>query len=155
MKVQLKLLIGFGIAVLAGLALYPSKQTIVPAVRIRILDEAGNPAPGTLVQEKWEYSSVAGVNNYREKSFADENGYASFPERTERVSILVRFLSGVVEVIHLPHGYGHGSRWTIWAYGDDPHVWYYVPLSWYEKVPQDLRLKQHIEERTADDTKWP
>lgn len=155
MKTPLKLCIGLGIAALVGLALYPAEQVVVPAVTIRILDEAGSPAPGTLVQEKWEYSSVVGVNSYREKSIADENGYASFPERTERVSLVVRFLSQVVEIIHLPHGYGHGSTWTIWAYGDDPQVWYYVPLSWYEKVPQELRLKRHIEERTPDDTKWP
>lgn len=155
MKIAVKIFIGLSVATLVGLALYPSKQVVVPAVRIRILDEAGNPSPGTLVQEKWEYSSVAGANNYREKSVSDENGYASFPERTERVSLLVRALSEVVEIIHLPHGYGHGSKWTIWAYGDDPYVWYYVPLSWYETVPQDLRLKRHFEERTPDDTKWP
>ena len=155
MKVRRKLFLGLSIVVLAVLILYPWKQIVVaPAIKVRILDEAGNPAPGALVQEKWEYSSI-GSKGYREVSRADENGYASFPERTERISLLRLVLSHARNIIHLPHGYGYGSKVTVWAYGEDPHVWYYVPFSWYETFPQEIRLKRHYEIRTPDDTKWP
>jgi hypothetical protein len=155
MKRKRILVLGLSILILAVLVIYPWKRVVVvPAIRVRILDEAGNPAPGAVVQEKWEYRSI-GSKEYREMSKADENGYASFPERTERISLLRLVPSVAREIIHLPHGYGFGSSVTVWAYGDDPHVWYYVPFSWYERFPQEIRLKRHYEIRTPDDNKWP
>ena len=58
MKVVRKLFLGLGIVIPAVLVLYPWKQIVIaPAIRVRVLDEAGNPAPRALVQEKWEYRS--------------------------------------------------------------------------------------------------
>ena len=143
------------IAILAVLVVYPWKRVVVvPAIKVRILDEGGNPASGATVQEKWEYRSI-GSTGYREISKADENGYASFPERTERISLLRVVPSVARELIHLPHGYGFGSWVTVWAYGKDPYVWYYVPFSWNETFPQVIRLERSEEMRTPDDTKWP
>ena len=155
MKARRILFIGFSILILVGFVLYPWKHVVVvPAIRVRILDEAGNAAPGTIVQEKWEYRSI-GSKGYREVSKADENGYASFPERRQRIP-LVRLVPSVArEMISLPHGHGYGSKVTVWAYGEDPYVWYYIPFSWVETFPQEIRLKRHYEKRYPDDTKWP
>ena len=155
MKVRRKLLLGLTIAILAVFFLYPWKRVVVvPSIRVRILDEAGNPAPGAIVKEKWEYRSI-GSKAHQELSKADENGYASFPERSERLSLLRLVPSVAREIIHLPHGYGFGSFVTVWAYGDDPHVWYYVPFSWYETFPQEIRLERSEDRRTPDDARWP
>ena len=155
MNVRRELVLGLSALGLAVLVLYPWKRVVVvPAIRVRVSDEAGNPAPGATVQEKWEYRSI-GSKAQREVSRADENGYASFPERAERISLLRLVPSYAREMISLPHGYGYGSKVTVWAYGDDPHVWYYVPFSWYETFPQEIRLKRHYEIRTPDDNKWP
>lgn len=155
MRVRRKLFLVSSVVILALLVLYPWKQiVVVPTIRVRILDVAGNPAPGALVQEKWEYSSI-GSKGYREKSRADENGYASFPERTERISLLRLVLSQAINIIHLPHGYGYGSKLTVWAYGEDPYVWNYVPVNLHKELPQEVRLERNDEIRTPDDMEWP
>jgi hypothetical protein len=128
--------------------------TVAPEMRVRTLDESGNIAPGIVVQEKWEYRTI-GSKAYREVSRADKDGYAFFPKRTERISLIKLLPSIAREIIHLPHGYGFGPVFTIWAYGSDQFVWEYVPLSRYEKVPREIRLKRHDESRLPDDTKWP
>ena len=155
MKRKLIVIAGVSLIIFAVLVIYPWRRVVVvPAIRVRILDQAGNPAPGAVVQEKWEYRSI-GSKEYREISKADENGYASFPERTERISLLRLVPSVAREIIHLPHGYGFGSSVTVWAYGNDPQVWYYVPFSWYETFPQEIRLEWHHEPRYPNDNRWP
>ena len=150
-----KLYFGLSIVILAVLFLYPWKQVVVvPAIRVRILDESGNPAPGAIVKQKWEYRSI-GSKGYEEISKADENGYASFSERTERLSLLRLVPSYLRELVHLPHGYGFGSWVTVWAYGEDPHVWYYVPFSWYEKFPQEIQLERNDETKYPNEKTWP
>ena len=155
MNIRRKLVLGLTVAILAVLILYPWARIVVgPAIRVRILDEGGNPALGYIVQEKWEYRSI-GSKGHREISRVDQNGFASFPERVERISLIRLVPSYARQIVHLPHGYGYGSQVTVWAYGEDPHVWYYVPFSWYEAFPQEIRLKRNDEIRTPDDTKWP
>ena len=128
--------------------------TVAPEMRVLILDENGNIAPGTVVQEKWEFRTI-GSKEHREVSRADKDGYAFFPQRTERISLIRLLPSFAREIVHLPHGYGFGSVFTIWAYGNDQFVWTYVPLSWYETVPREMQLKRQDESRLPNDTKWP
>lgn len=150
-----KLFFGLSILILASLFLYPWKQVVVaPAMRVRILDESGNPAPRAVVKQKWEYRAI-GSKEYEELSKADENGYATFLERTERISLLRLVPSYAREMIHLPHGYGFGPSIVVWAYGEDPHVWYYVPFSDYDPVPQEIRLKRHYETKYPHQKTWP
>ena len=159
MKAKRAIFLGIAFAILVVFIVYPWKRVVVvPALRVRILDEAGNPAPNAVVQEKWEYLSI-GSRRHRELARADENGYASFPERTERISLLRLVPSVAREIIHVPHGYGFGSNVTVWAYGLDPHMWYYVPLGRYEithaMFPQEIRLQRNEETRFPNDSKWP
>jgi hypothetical protein len=123
-------------------------------MRVLIFDEDGKPAPGTVVQEKWEFQTM-GSKEHREISTADKDGYAFFPKRTERIPLIKLIPSIAREIIHLPHGYGFGSVFTIWAYGKDQLVWMYIPLSWHEKVPGAMQLKRHEEPRFPGDGKWP
>ena len=155
MKPKRIAIVGLSILIFGALFIYPWKRVVVvPAIRVRILNEEGNPAPGAVVQQKWEYRSI-GSKEHREVTKADENGYAAFPKRTERISLLRLVPSFAREIIHLPHGYGFGSTVTVWAYGDDPHVWYYVPLSPLETFPPEMRLEWHHETRYLNDMKWP
>jgi hypothetical protein len=150
-----KLLFGLSIVILVVLFIYPWKQVlVVPAMRVRILDESGNPAPGAVVKQKWEYRAI-GSQEYQEMSKADENGYVSFPERTERISLLRLVPSYAREMVHLPHGYGFGPSIVIWAYGEDPHVWHYVPFSDYYPAPQEIRLERNDEPKYPHQKTWP
>ena len=73
----------------------------------------------------------------------------------ERIPLIILIPSIARELVHLPHGYGYGSVFTIFAYGNDQFVWEYIPLSSYETVPRELRLKRQDEIRFPDDGKWP
>ena len=143
------------ILVLGVFFLYPWKiVNIAPPIRIRVLNENGNPVAGATVQEKWKYASIGSIS-YRETSQANEDGYASFPERTEQISLLRFVASNAINKINLMHGYGYGPKVTIWAYGDDPHVWYYIPINLHKELPQEIRLKRDSKIRTPDDTEYP
>ena len=127
---------------------------VAPPILIRVLDESGNPVARATVQEKWEYASIGSIS-YREKSKANEDGYASFPERTERISLLRLVASNAINKINPMHGYGYGPKLTVWAYGDDPHVWYHIPINLHKELPQEIRLKRNSKIRTPDDTEYP
>ena len=138
------------IVVLVALGLlfiYPWKRVVAPAIRVRILDQDGNPARWATVKQEWEYR-VIGSTGHVAMTVVDENGYASFPERTERVSLIRVIPTLVREMVNLPHGYyGFGSFVTIWAYGADPHDWTFVSFSGHETFPVELRLKRQLEPR--------
>lgn len=159
MKLRRTYILGAAVAVLVFATVYPWKRVVVmPAIRVRIVDDLGNPASNVVVQQKWEYRSI-GSKEHREVSKADEYGYASFPERTERISLIRLIPSAVREILYLPHGYGFGPSVTIWAFGNDPHIWYYVPLGRYQislaQFPQEIRLQRNEETRYPNDSKWP
>jgi hypothetical protein len=152
-----KAILGLSIVVVALLVIYPWKRVVVaPAIRIRVLDEAGNPVHLATVKQEWEYR-VIGSKGHQQIIIVDENGYASFPERTERVSLIRLIPAFAREMIHLPHGYkGFGSIVTVWAYGPDRHDWTYVPFNWYETLPQEMRLTRHPESKDphAQEFSW-
>ena len=133
---------------------YPWNFTVAPEMRVLILDENGKVAPGAVVQEKWEYKSI-GSEEHREVFKAEQDGYAVFPKRTERIPLIRLIPSIAREIVHLPHGYGYGPVFTIFAYGKDQFVWSYIPLSSYEKVPRELKLKRQDGIRFPNDGKWP
>ena len=155
MPIKRKLYWGLGVGFLLVFLFFPwMRFTVAPEMRVLVLDENGNAAPGTVIQEKWEFQTI-GSKEHREVSRADKDGYAFFPQRSERIPLISLLVSIPREIIHLPHGYGFGSVFTIWAYGKDQFVWTYVPLSWYEPIPREMRLERHEESRLPDDTKWP
>jgi hypothetical protein len=117
------------------------KVAVAPAVRVRVLDEAGNPAGNVIVAQEWEYRAV-GSEEHKELVTADAQGYAAFPERTERISLAGQTLSVLREIVHLPHGYGIGSYVRVSAYGEDPHVWYFIYCTPNDSPCDVIRLKR-------------
>ena len=75
----------------------PFETTVVPAWRIRAVDEAGNPIAGVNVSEHWQHYTVE-TRGHEELLITDENGYVSFPARSVRASILDRIV-GVIRNI--------------------------------------------------------
>ena len=152
-KLLLALVIAF--VALGFLLLYPWKRVVVaPAMRVRVVDEAGNPARWSTVKQEYEYR-VIGSRGHEAITVVDENGYASFPERTERVSLIRLIPSFARELVHLRHGYGFGSLVTIWAYGTDPYDWTFHPFSWDKTFPEEMRLIRRTEPKYPHESTWP
>ncbi|MCM3872840.1 MAG: hypothetical protein ND895_19340 [Pyrinomonadaceae bacterium] len=141
MRIEPKHILILILILVAVLLLYPRENTVAPAFRLRVFDEAGNPASRVVVKQEWEYLAV-GSEQQSEYSSTDENGYVEFPRRSERVSLLRKGLSVLRELAHLMHGYGIGPRAQVWAYGEDPHVWTFVSCEVGRSAPQELRLKR-------------
>lgn len=156
MTTERKVYWGLGVGFLLLFLFFPWMSfTVAPEMRVLILDEHGNAAPGAVIQEKWEYKTI-GSKQHREVSKAGQDGYALFPPRTERIALIKLLVSIPREIIHLPHGYGFGPVYTIWAYGDDQFVWTYVPLSSHHPAPPEMRLKRHhLDSRLPNDNEWP
>jgi hypothetical protein len=124
------------------LSLFPWRAVeIAPAVQVRILDEAGNPAGGVIVTQEWEYRAV-GSEERKELYRADDQGYVVFPRCTERISLARQALSVVREIIHLPHGYGIGPYARVSAYGEDQYVWSFEYCAPSYPALKVIRLKR-------------
>jgi hypothetical protein len=74
------------------------------------VDENGQPVQGALVRLDWQNYS-AETTEHEESLYTDQNGYALFPVRTSRASILRRIVgmilsaSGGVHASFGPHAY--------------------------------------------------
>jgi hypothetical protein len=80
------LLVGLVVIVMV-IMLIPFESTVVPAWRIRVIDENGRPYVGQIVTQSWKHYTLekeAGRN--AESRQTDNAGYVSFPERTIKAS---------------------------------------------------------------------
>lgn len=140
-KHVLALSLGLSLIFLAALMLYPWTEAVAPALRLRVFDEAGNPAAGVVVKQEWEYLAV-GSQLHSAYARTDEGGYVEFPRRTEGISMLQKGLSHLRELTNIMHGYGMGPNAEVWAYGEDSTVWALASCGVRNPVPQELRLKR-------------
>jgi hypothetical protein len=103
------------VAVILG---YPFESTVVPAWRLRAVDERGDPYVGKQVRQAWKHYSLeldAGEN--MEDQFTDGNGYVTFPERSIRTPLLWRaVLTTVRAALTVAHG-GYGIHADVAATG--------------------------------------
>jgi hypothetical protein len=98
---RLKILVIFlGLVVIA--VLYPFEVTVVPAWRMRIVDEKGVPLTNSMVREVWMHYSIE-TRGHEEDSRTDNDGYVSFPERTIRAPLLQRLVRTTLNKLN-PHG---------------------------------------------------
>lgn len=147
MRLQRKDILGLALSLALGLMLaaapllHPRENTVVPAHRLRVFDEAGNPAGGVVVKQEWEYVAV-GSEGHAEYSRTDADGYVAFPQRSEGVSLLRKGLSALRELANPMHGHGMGPTGAVWAYGADPRVWTYEACEVGTPAPQELRMKR-------------
>lgn len=89
-----------------GCGLYPFDTTVVPAWKLRVIDEHGVSYEGIRVVESWKDYSLeleAGMNG--EERWTDRNGVVEFPQRTIRMSIFGRiFRMSITRINRLLHG---------------------------------------------------
>jgi len=85
--------------VLAGTAavlLYPFESTITHRWNIRAVRPDGGTIEGCAVEQHWRWKAV-GVDG-RERKTTDASGYALFPERKTRASLMRRFIGNVQSI---------------------------------------------------------
>jgi hypothetical protein len=139
MTTNRKLQCALGAILLATLLFLPWKNSIAPAIRLEVLDEAGNPAIGVRVEQDWEYFAI-GSERQREVSRTDSAGYVSFPERSVRISVVRQMLSFVRSL--RPHGHEFGPYASMEAHGPDPRAWDIVICGINDPAPRPIRLKR-------------
>ena len=105
-------------ACVAVILLYPAKTVVVPAWKIRVVDESGRPLPNEFVRQVWKhYSLELGADDHSDDKWTDAEGYVSFPERTVRANLLQRILVPVRNMVALgPHAsYGISAYVMVWG----------------------------------------
>ena len=100
--------------------LFPFKSTVVPAWKLRVVDESGNPVKGIAILYVWQQYSFE-FNGHEERAHTDENGYVSFPERTARASLLQRMFVPIVNVLTTgAHAsFGPDGHIMVWGRPDE------------------------------------
>jgi hypothetical protein len=137
MKLERKTIRWLVLGILAIILIYPWQSTVAPAVRIQVLDEAGEPARGVIVKQDWGHFNLN--SDGHEYARTDDNGYVAFPERYVRGSLLRRVLMPAWDL--LSHG-GIGPRGSIWAHGEDPKVWTTANHTIKLQAPSQMRLQK-------------
>ena len=61
----------------------PKGKVIVPAWKIQLVDEAGNPVKDVFVRQVWLDYDIED-DGHEEDARSDEHGFVSFPERREK-----------------------------------------------------------------------
>lgn len=120
--------------------LYPTKIVVVPAWKIRVMDDSGRPLPDELVRQHWRHYSL-GDGGDSEDRRTDAGGYVQFPERTARASLLRRVLVPLKDTAALgPHAsYGPSANVMVWGGSTVPGI------AWYksgEALPDELVLRR-------------
>ena len=139
MKPKRKFLFALG-GILAAVVLFvPMNNTVAPAVRLQVLDEAGIPAAGIRVEQEWDYY-VIDSEPHREVSKTDSAGYVDFPRRSVRVSLARKLLTMISGL--MPHGSTGGPHATISAYRPDDGAYDFVICGINDPTPRQMRLKR-------------
>jgi hypothetical protein len=109
------LIVGLGILLVC---LYPFETTVVPAWKVKVVNEAGVAYPGLRVVQYWKHYSLeltGGMNG--EERHTDRDGLVHFPRRTIRMPLIGRIgLTALATVSRLFHG-STGVRSYIMATG--------------------------------------
>ena len=92
------------LALLAGV--YPYDTTVVPAWKLRIVDETGNPYPNMPVTQAWkDYTLEIEAGQNLDTRSTNPDGYVQFPERKIRASFIRKiFLTALSSLMTLAHG---------------------------------------------------
>ncbi|HET6979058.1 MAG TPA: hypothetical protein VFI24_22180 [Pyrinomonadaceae bacterium] len=128
------------ILILVAFALvFPYKSTVVPAWKLRIVDEKGKPYANIPATQAWKHNTleINGIQN-RDTRSTNPDGYVEFPERTIRAGVLMRiFLTILSALMTLAHG-GFGVKAYIHASG--PQGYAEVNYESGKPVPNQLIL---------------
>lgn len=106
------------VAVLAVIVLYPWETTVVPAWRVRIVDQGGAPLRNTGVRETWQHYSIES-RGHEEDLLTDQEGYVTFPKRTIRAGLATRTIRSMINALNPHHSSGPGASVIVLASGYD------------------------------------
>lgn len=105
-------------------ALFPFESEVVPAWRLRVVDENGRAVADQEAQQSWIDHALDTTGWHEQARTTDANGYVAFPHRTVRASLLRRVAMPVINL--LTHG-GVGAAASVRVYnsaGDAASVAY-------------------------------
>jgi hypothetical protein len=105
--------VGVTLLVLAAL-LYPAQVTVVPPYTVRVLEADGRPFRRIRVNQTWQEYSVqaAGLDD---TLTTNDEGYAFFPRRTVRASMVERVAGCIHQVMQYGAHASCGSHYDISA----------------------------------------
>jgi hypothetical protein len=97
--------VGLAFVLVVGFGLIPFETTVVPAWRLRLVDEHATPYAEIKTRESWRHYSLTLTNGGdEEERWSDRDGYVEFPRRTIRMSVIkrlaLRTLTGINRTMH-------------------------------------------------------
>jgi hypothetical protein len=117
--VKKKYLLLAGLAVVVAVLFFPREITVVPAWRLRVVNERGTPLKDVFVRQSWKhYSYELDAGENLEDAWTDENGYITFPERTIKVSLIKQAIAPLIVDRMLQEHASFGASAAIMAWGD-------------------------------------
>ena len=105
-------------ALLVGAAVYPFESAVVPNWGVRVVDVEGKACAAMPVYQLWgHYSLFWGGDPGNDRAVTDDQGFAAFPERKIRASLVRRIIfPPIAEALTLAHG-SSGLRANVSTHG--------------------------------------
>ena len=108
------------LALVVAVLISPREVTVVPAWRLRVVDEHGTPLKDVFVRQSWKhYSYELDAGENLEDAWTDENGYVAFPQRTIKVSLIKQALGPLIIGGMLREHASFGASAAIMAWGEE------------------------------------
>jgi len=111
-----------GLIVVLIILLVPIPSTVVPAWRIRIVDQEGGPVTNINVRQHWQHYSFQAEGREIDAR-PDPDGYVSFPRRVAWAGALPRLLGPVLNVVTLGVHASFGPTAAVQAWNAGYEGW--------------------------------
>jgi hypothetical protein len=97
--------------------LYPQKLTIVPAYRVKLVDQSGAPMANATVSELWQQTSSENMEHLVQVA-TNAEGEVDLPEHTIRSALAERFVGCLGYLARQGLSASCGNRYAIIATGE-------------------------------------
>jgi hypothetical protein len=131
--------------VLIVVLLVPYECTVVPAWRIRVVDESGELVRGVTVRQHWQHYAVEDYGHEAELQ-TDENGYVVFPQRTIKTNGFSLVFGSLGNILENPiHGDGFLPDAHVVVFGwdrgyVDGGTWYSI----FSPMPSQIVVRRRV-----------
>jgi hypothetical protein len=113
------------IILIIAVMILPFPITIVPAWKLKVIDENGNVCPNKEVTQTWaHYSIYIGSGNFQsEDRITNEEGFVEFPKRTVWAPLIWRIIGTIVaKALTMAHG-SEGADSSVYSRGIKDVAW--------------------------------
>jgi hypothetical protein len=125
----------------------PFPSVTVPEWKVQFVDHKGRPFAGLEVEQTWKNYSTEN-SEHRESRRTDSQGYISFPERTNRASMMTRILGPIANFLSSLWEASYGPSTSLFPICDVSDAYGVAGFNSSGILPNQVVLRYYDRSRT-------